>query len=270
VVQQRTLVRGQEYWVGVYADDLRQAFQLGAGGNGNGALAVYLDLLYNDRYVQAVRVPVSSDSPLGLEVLYGTRYAGGNSQASGKFQQGGGIIDELGITSDGSVGSAANLPVLYVKFRASALTPNNSFVQMWKSDPADGKANEPGFDPSVIVNDEDPPNSIRNVDPENIAYLGSQGFRVVSAAAASSALMSAATTTTSSSSLSLAAAPTRSTTTSPSGPSQQELLAYFANIGSGNTGSQISSTAKSSSSPKTTDDAILSLLDELLASKKSR
>lgn len=253
----QALVQGQEYWVGVFADDLRTAFNLQSGGNGNGALAVYLDLLFDDRFVQAVRVPVTAQNPLGLDIFYGNRYDQNNTGASGAATPGG-LIDELGITTIESVG-AANQPVLYVKFRATTVTPGAGLVQMWKTDPADGKPADPSFDPSIIVNDENPPNSIRDVALSNVAYLRSMGYRVVAPSAPTMALADSSTSTTSTTSTTptLALSPT---TSSVSGPSQQELLAYYATLG-------LQTTSKSTTtSADATDQAITSLFSDLLAS----
>jgi len=172
------LVQGQSYWVGIYSDDLRNSFdfQNNPGANANGALSVYLDLLFNRSFV---RPDLSSGS---LEIRYQGVYNANNTGRSGTAQTG--VIDELGVTSGSSTPAGpSNVPVMFVKFNAVAPTPGTAPLVLFKTDPAEERSTvDPANTHDIIVNDEVDTTQIRDVPINNVAYFHAAPMRVIGVA----------------------------------------------------------------------------------------
>ena len=192
------LVQGQKYWVGIFADDLRQQFLDKNGKVANGALSVYLDLLFDDRYVSPVRAGATTRNPAGLNIRYGWKYNSGSTGFSGSTTTG--MINELGVTSGEQVIGEQNLPVMFVQFVANKLTPGTTGIALWKTDPADERnVIDPSFTHDVTVVNRADPTQLQDLDISNIAYFYSRSFRIVAPAApAASATLASTTTTTTS------------------------------------------------------------------------
>jgi subtilisin family serine protease len=179
------LVQGQKYWVGVFADDLRAAFNDQGGNNANGALSVYLDLLFNKSYVSPIKVAKDSAHPLGLNIVYVDPYKTGNTGKTGDANTAG-LINELGVTSSQSSIGTANKAVLYIQFTASAVTPGTTPLVLWTTDPADQRAAiDPKFSHDIYVVDRTDTTKIDALPISEIAYFHARTYRVVAAPAAS-------------------------------------------------------------------------------------
>lgn len=193
------LVQGQKYWVGIFADDLRPLFTDQNNQTANGALSVYLDLLFDRNYVSPVRVPVTSRNPAGVNIRYGAKYSSGSTGFSGNASTGG-LLNELGVTSGEEVLGTGNLPVLYVQFVAYKVTPGTGGVVLWKTDPADERnVIDPSFTHDVTVVNRADPTTLQDLSLSNIAYFNSNAFRIVapvSSPTLSSSTLAAPTTTT--------------------------------------------------------------------------
>lgn len=204
------LIQGQKYWVGIFADDLRPLFNDQNNQVANGALSVYLDLLFDRNYVSPVQVAVTPTNPAGVNIRYGGKYATGSTGFSGSAATAG-ILNELGVTSGEEVVGADNLPVLYVQFIANRVTPGTAGVVLWKSDPADERNSiNPSFTHDITVVNRTDPTQLQDLVLNNIAYFNSRAFRIVAPPAASPAA-----------SASLASTQSTSTTAkSPTAPQQ--------------------------------------------------
>ena len=230
------LVQGQKYWVGIFADDLRSAFdfQNNPGVNANGALSVYLDLLFNKNYVSPVRV-ASGNGLSSLNIRYIGAYNTNKTGLSGDAATAG-VVNELGVTSaaPGAPGPS-NQAVFFVQFVANAVTPGTSGLRLWSTDPADQRSMlDPMFTHDVAVVNQANTTQITNLQLNNIAYFHSDAFRVIApvgpAPVATPATTSYSPTrqtstsspaTTSTSEVTVATSPTKSTTS---------LDAFFASL----------------------------------------
>ena len=92
--------------VGVFADDLRPSFETRPGVNGNGALSVYLDMLYRNQYVSIVKAA----NPLGFEYQLGPAYKLSNTALSGDAKTLG-LVNEVGVTTLNNWGEPGDLAV---------------------------------------------------------------------------------------------------------------------------------------------------------------
>jgi subtilisin family serine protease len=190
------LVQGQKYWVGIFSDDLRDFFRDDTGLQANGALSVYLDLLFDKRYVSPVRVAPTTRNPAGVNIRYGEKYTSGSTGFSGDAGTGG-LINELGVTSSEEVVGAGNLPVLYVQFVANNVTPGTSGVVLWRTDPADERnALDPSFSHDVTVVNQADTTELQDLFTTNIAYWHSRSFRIIGAPVAAAAGSTTTSTTT--------------------------------------------------------------------------
>jgi subtilisin family serine protease len=264
-----SLVEGGEYWVGVYGRDLRPPVVVGESGEGNGALAVYLDLLYDARYVDVVRVP-TTQNPLGMAIDFVAPYDAGSPEGAATTA---GLIDEVGNFTLQQVGDGFNA-VFFVRFRVkdvpNAQLPAN--IPLWRTAPADRRSDVgtgQDFDNDIYVNDENNPATIRNVPIDDIAYLRSENFAILPTVATplrkatSVAPVTTAPTPTSTATPVKTVAPT---STATSGPSNDELLAARGNVSPGS-----ASTPPRSTTSQATDQAILALFgSELFASGKKK
>jgi hypothetical protein len=188
------LVQGKKYWVGIYADDLRAFFKDDTGKPANGALSVYLDLLFDRNYVSPVRVPTTSRNPAGINIRYGDKYGHGSTGFAGNAGTPG-VVDELGVTSGEEVVGTPNLPVMYVQFVANKVTPGTGGVILWRTDPADERnAIDESFSHDVTVVNKANPKNLQDLDISNIAYFHSKSFRIVAPAAAAGSFATATTT----------------------------------------------------------------------------
>lgn len=231
------LVQGRKYWVGIFADDLRTAFdfQNNPGVNANGALSVYLDLLFNKNYVSPVRVS-SGNGLSSLNIRYIGAYNTNKTGLSGDAATAG-LVNELGVTSaaPGTPGPA-NTPVLFVQFVANAPTPGTSALRLWSTDPAEQRARiDPKFIHDVTVVNRSNTTQLNNLALNNIAYFHSDAFRVlpavVPAPSTSSVAMSDSSTpqTTSTSAPSTTSNTETTVSTSPT-KSTTSLDAFFASL----------------------------------------
>jgi hypothetical protein len=205
------LVQGQKYWVGIFADDLRPLFRDDTNQIANGALSVYLDLMFDRKYVSPVRVTPTDRNPAGVNIRYGEQYGHGSTGFSGSYSTSG-LINELGVTSGEEVIGTGNLPVVYVQFVANRLTSGSGGVVLWKTDPADERTViDPSFTHDITVVNQQDTKKLQDLKLSNIAYLNSRAFRIVGAPippAASSTAMAAPVTSSS------------STTRTPTAPQQ--------------------------------------------------
>jgi len=173
------LNQGQKYWVGIFADDLRSQFLDKNGNIANGALSVYLDLLFDRNYVSPVRVTPTDRNPAGVNIRYGAQYASGSTGFSGDAGTGG-LINELGVTSGEEVVGTGNLPVIFVQFVANRPTPGTAGVVIWKTDPADLRNSvDPSFTHDVTVVNRADTTKLQDLPLTNIAYFASRAFRIL-------------------------------------------------------------------------------------------
>lgn len=232
-VAPQQLVQGERYWVAIQADDLRQRFAYDdrPGVNANGALSVYLDLLFDRNYVSPVRVSPTTANPGGLKVIYGPRYDDRNTGRSGAVGPAG-LINELGITTTEEVVGPENQKVMYVQFVANRVTPGTGNLILWRTDPAEERFTIDGqsAEHDVTVVNRNNTSQLDRLRLTNITYLPSRGFRVVPGTTSSAAAPSTSTTSTSptsptpsTSSLStssLSTTSTKSTSSTPTAPQQ--------------------------------------------------
>lgn len=189
------LVQGKKYWVGIFADDLRAFFRDDTGQTANGALSVYLDLLFDRQYVSPVRVAATTRNPAGINIRYGAKYSSGSTGFAGNAGTGG-LINELGVTSGEEVLGTGNLPVMYVQFVANKVTPGTGGVILWRTDPADERnVIDESFSHDVTVVSKADPTKLQDLNISNIAYFHSRSFRIVAPATLAAESTTTSTTT---------------------------------------------------------------------------
>jgi hypothetical protein len=167
------LIENREYWLGVYAQDLRNV-----PDNVKGVVSVYLDLLYDPNFLQVVR---DSSNRLGMAIDFGPNYQASTAQVGSIATPG--IINEIGVLSTSSIAGGQEHPVFFIKFRVKdvpdAQLPRFRGLQLWRTDPADRRSDVSAqFSNDIQVRNPTNPFQRDRVLIQDVAYLRSNNFKI--------------------------------------------------------------------------------------------